>query len=294
MKFRISIFLVLLFGAMLQYSAQQTQFVIKIGKFTSDVLSNEELTTLEKIVASYIAELGQFRIIDSKGQEVALTEIENSAAMGQSVNPQLLSPHYTITMHIGKLDSTFALTIEILKISTGEKRAKTEMVSNLNEILLKTRPMLYALMGIQSVAQPQPSMPQNDIQFRNSIQISDVVGVWKGDKGIDSIRLYADKTGIAVLSSGGTFKLRFKIESDTLIVEQDQKNMPEMYTSSTITSATAKLIAQKARPQRWIFKLSDSGQILSGVKESIYVSGSGTTVNVDNSYVRDAVWTRLH
>lgn len=294
MKFRVSIIFVLLFTAALQYSVGQTQFVIKIGKFTSDVLSNEELTTLEKIVASYIAELGQFRIIDSKGQEVALTEIENSAAMGQSVNPQLLSPHYTITMHIGKLDNTFALTIEILKISTGEKRVKTELVSNLNEILLKTRPMLYALMGIQNVAQPGPSMPQNEVPFRKAIQVSDIVGVWKGDKGIDSIRLYADKTGIAVLSSGGTFKLRYKIENDTLIVEQDQKNTPEMYSSSTITLATAKVIAQKARPQRWIFKLSESGQMLSGIKESIYVSGSGTTVNVDNSYTREAVWTKLH
>lgn len=274
--------------------AQQQQFVIKIAKFTSDILSNEELTTLEKIVASYVAELGQFRIIDSRGQEIALTEIENSLAMGNSVQPQILSAHYIITMHIGKINQSYAITIDIVKTATGEKRTKTEIVSSLNEILLTIRPMLYSLMGIQAVSTTQ-SVPTEaaEYNFKSTIAVSDIVGIWKGDRGIETVRLYGDKTGIVVLTSGKTFKVKYQIINDTLIVEQNQKNFPEMYVTQTITLATAKIIAQKARPQKWIFKLSESGQMLIGIKESIYVTGSGNSITVDNTYVREAVWSKL-
>ncbi len=274
--------------------AQQQQFVIKIAKFTSDILSNEELTTLEKIVASYVAELGQFRIIDSRGQEIALTEIENSLAMGNSVQPQMLSAHYVITMHIGKINQSFAITIDIVKTATSEKRTKTEIVSSLNEVLITIRPMLYSLMGIQAVSPTQTMPTENgEYKFKPVIAVSDIVGVWKGDRGIETVRLYGDKTGIVVLTSGKTFKVKYQIVKDTLIVEQNQKNFPEMYVTQNITLATATIIAQKARPQKWIFKLSDSGQMLIGIKESIYVTGSGTSVTVDNTYVREAVWSKL-
>lgn len=274
--------------------AQQQQFVIKIAKFTSDILSNEELTTLEKIVASYVAELGQFRIIDSRGQEIALTEIENSLAMGNTAQPQILSAHYAITMHIGKINQSFAIAIDIIKTATGEKRTKTEIVSSLNEILIAIRPMLYSLMGIQTVSPAQSLQTESgEYKFKPVLVVADLVGVWKGDRGVETVRLYGDNTGIVVLTNGNTFKVKYQIIKDTLIVEQNQKNFPEMYVTPNITLATAAIIAQRARPQKWIFKLSDSGLMLIGIKESIYVTGSGTSITVDNTYVREAIWNKL-
>lgn len=293
MKRRFLIIIILLLVSISLFSQEQ-QFVIKIAKFTSDILSNEELTTLEKIVASYVAELGKFRIIDARGQEIALTEIESSLAAGNSVVPQLLTPHYVITLHIGKLTEKYAITIDIVKTVTGEKKTKTEVVTSLNEVLITIRPMLYSLMGIQDVSDSQ-SIPSQDsgYTFKSVISIPDIIGVWKGDKGIETVRLYGDNTGIIVLSTGKTFKVKYQIINDTLIVEQNQKNFPEMYVTQNFTLATARLIAQKARPQKWIFKLSDSGRLLIGIKESIYVTVSGFTVTVDNTYIREAVWTRM-
>jgi hypothetical protein len=55
----------------------------------------------------------------------------------------------------------------------------------------------------------------------------------------------------------------------------------------------AKRIAGEARPMRWIFKLSDNGQRLFGIKESVSITGDGSSLKIDNAYVRDASWVRL-
>jgi hypothetical protein len=59
--------------------------------------------------------------------------------------------------------------------------------------------------------------------------------------------------------------------------------------------ATAREIASKARPMRWIMVLSEDGTRLVGVKESSAVSreADGSLI-VDNGYSRPASWERLY
>jgi hypothetical protein len=118
-----------------------------------------------------------------------------------------------------------------------------------------------------------------------------LAATWRGDKGLETIRLYPNGTGIAFLSGGGTMRVRLSIEGKAIEVWQDQQNDPAMYRSPNWGFDTAQTIAKEARPMRWFFFLSEDGLALFGRKES--VAYDGLTRSVDNGYVRDARWERL-
>jgi hypothetical protein len=118
-----------------------------------------------------------------------------------------------------------------------------------------------------------------------------LAATWRGDKGLETIRLYPNGTGIAFLSGGGTMRVRLSIEGRAIEVWQDQQNDPAMYRSPNWGFDTAQTIAKEARPMRWFFFLSEDGLALFGRKES--VAYDGLTRSVDNGYVRDARWERL-
>jgi hypothetical protein len=123
--------------------------------------------------------------------------------------------------------------------------------------------------------------------------ISNLVGTWKGDKGLENVRLLPNGTGIAVLSGGGTMKVRITINADQILVVQDQPNDAAMYKSAFVSFDVAKKIAAQARPMRWVFTLSPDGLKLDGTKESVSISGDGSSLKVDNTYQREATWVRI-
>jgi hypothetical protein len=127
------------------------------------------------------------------------------------------------------------------------------------------------------------------------IEAAMLAGTWSGDRGVDSVRITKDGKGVATLSSGITMKLKVGVEAGRFIVAQDQPNSPLFYSSPNYSSDVAKDISRKARPVRWVFALSADRALLSGIKETVSVTGSpsGEYV-VDNTFVREATWTRLY
>jgi hypothetical protein len=120
-----------------------------------------------------------------------------------------------------------------------------------------------------------------------------LAGSWKGDKGLETVRIFPNGTGLAVLSGGGTLKVRVSTSGDTVFIDQDQPNDVNLYRAASVTLEMARRIAAQARPMRWTFTLSADGLTLSGIKASVAISGSGSALTVDNNYEREASWTRI-
>lgn len=287
---------------------QSRQPVLRISPFSDSGASSSEASMLERLVNSYIVELKLFRVIDAKGQELALIETEAALSLGSTtVASTPLTADFILGGMLGKIDDLYIFTLENTKVSSGEKLAVSDTANTVSDIVLRARDLTRSLFEKQETPAVSSSLPLQtttlasasgnfeavEIAVFKSPAISNLVGTWKGDKGLENVRLLPNGSGIAVLSGGGTLKVRITINSDQILVVQDQPNDASMYKSAFVSFDVAKKISAQARPMRWVFTLSPDGLKLDGTKESVSISGDGTTLKIDNNYQREATWVRI-
>jgi hypothetical protein len=287
---------------------QSRQPILRISPFSGNGVDSSEASMLERLINSYIVELKIFRVIDAKGQELALTETESALSLGSTTTASVpLTADFIISGMLGKIDNLYIFTLENTKISSGEKISVSDTASSVSDIVLRARNLTRSLFGKQeALSESNPvqttitastaisqSDPVDETAVFRSPSIRNLVGTWKGDKGLENVRLLPNGSGIAVLSGSGTMKVRVTIHDDVIIIVQDQPNDAAMYKSASVTFDMARKIAAQARPMRWIFTLSPDGLQLAGTKESVSISGDGTKLMVDNSYQRAAAWVRI-
>jgi hypothetical protein len=271
-----------------------------MSPLTASGIGESEASMLERLIVSYIAELRQFRIIDAKGQDLALSETESALSLGVTSLAALpLAADYIVTGALGKIGEVFIITLENTKVASGEKISVSDTALTISDIVLRSKDLTLSLFGRTPAAKPvQGSVTvQSPASISEPVRekplMSELVGTWRGDKGLETVRIFQNGTGLAVLSGGGTLKLRISIDTDTIIVMQDQANTPSMFRTGTVTLEMARKLTEEARPMRWVFKLSENGQHLWGSKETVSISGSGAAMQIDNTYVRDASWAKL-
>lgn len=318
---RRTVTIILLASALARAFAQPAQPVLRIAPFESSGMSPSEASMMERLVSSYVAELRRFRLIDASGQDLALSETETALSLGAPVQGALpLSADYILSGAIGRLGDLFMLTVDITKVSTGEKLSVSDTAASVSDIVLRARTLTRSLFG-ESVGGPPAGdqaagsdpAPRSDEATTTSAEpggsppretapaaaivesptVADVAGMWRGDKGLETVRVFANGTALAVLSGGGTMKLRISIDGSAIVFRQDQPNDPSMYRSSSWGFDQARRIAAAARPMRWVLYLSEDRSALSGTKETTAVSGAGVELRIDNDYVRDASWARI-
>lgn len=309
---RVTLLLALLFVTMGQVFCQSRQPVLRVAPFGGSGVGASEASTMERLVASYIVELKAFRVIDALGQELALGETETALSLGSTTTVATpLTADYIVSGALGKIGEIYVLTLDATKVASGEKLSVSDTAVSLGDLVLRSRELTRSLFGRkdatspglgqqvtteapQSAAVAPVSVPaQPGPAWNPSPRIADIAGSWRGDKGLETVRIFQNGTGLAVLTGGGTLKLRVAIKDDVVEMVQDQPNDPTLYRSPSVSFDMAKRIAAQARPMRWLFRLYVSGQSLVGTKESIAVSGSGADAKVDNNYVREASWSRI-
>lgn len=318
---RRTVAIILLASALARAAAQPAQPVLRIAPFESSGMSPSEASMMERLVSSYVAELRRFRLIDASGQDLALSETETALSLGASVQGSLpLSADYVLSGAIGRLGDLYMLTIDITKVATGEKLSVSDTAASVSDIVLRARTLTRSLFGesiggppagaqpgspdpaprsveaTRASAEPSGSSPEETAKAAVVVEsptVGEIVGMWRGDKGLETVRIFANGTALAVLSGGGTLKLRISIDGSAVVFLQDQPNDPSMYRSSAWGFDQARRIAAAARPMRWILYLSDDRSALSGTKETTAVSGTGSELRIDNDYVRDASWARI-
>ena len=310
----LSVFLSLAFAA----QAQGRQAVVKIVPFSGEGFIASELNGLQNLVAAQIVELRAFRLTDDAGRDLALSETEQALAIGSSAPAAApLSADYVLTGSLSRVGELVVFSLSNTRVRDGEKLVVSDSAPSINEIAARSRALTRSLFGdaqrdelgisadegpstgsaslgagsdsARSTMETGASIAEERAHERPSLAM--LAATWRGDKGLITIRLYPNGTGIAFLSGGGTMRVRLRIEGSAIEIWQDQANDPAMYRSPNWGYETAQLIAKEARPMRWQFSLSEDGQALFGKKES--VAYDGLARSVDNGYVRDARWERI-
>jgi len=304
--------MLVLAAALLQTAAAEAgQRVLRVMPFSGDALSAGETTALQNLITSYVVELRAFRVIDTQGQELALKEAETAVQLGVPKDVAPLAADYLLSGDASKVGGIIVFTLDLTTVSSGEKHSVSDTAGSVDELILESRRLTRSLFAAQASPRkadaadyPAAASPgssagaqeggQAPLSYDPSPRLDEIVGAWKGDKGLDRISIFSDGRGIAILESGASMRIRASIDGAKVIVAQDQKSIPDYYRSPGLGYEAAKEIAEKARPWRWVFSLSSAGDRLVGVKESVFVKVDPSgTVDVDNNYVRDSAWTRL-
>jgi hypothetical protein len=299
-------------------AAQGRQAVIRIAPFSGEGFIASELIGLQNLVAAQIVELGSFRLTDDSGRELALSETEQALAFGSAVPASTpISADYVLTGSLSRVGELVVFSLSNTRVRDGEVLVVSDSAASINDIAARSRALTRSLFGEAQrdtvalspggILEPSGLSPDAGPGTVGQIpgdegltapertherpNLALLAATWRGDKGLETIRLYPNGTGIAFLSGGGTMRVRLRVEGTAIEVWQDQQNDPAMYRSPNWGFDTAQLIAQEARPMRWFFYLSEDGQALFGRKES--VAYDGLTRSVDNGYVRAARWERL-
>jgi hypothetical protein len=298
----ITLLAALLAFSPLSAQEKRTQTVKLVGA-SAESIQESELDTLERIIASYVVEMDGFTVVDSSGARIAESEADLSldpspiAPVG-SQTPA--APDFTLELKIQKTGKNFSFTLENANSATGEKKSASDTFPSVNDIVLKARSLTRRVFGrddLSHSASGKFAVPAEGARFPESLEllgIEAVAGVWKGDKGLDTVRVSKDGRASAILSSGVSMRLKLSVVAGRVIVEQDQPSLASFFASPNFSGDAAREIASKARPMRWIFRISQDGGSLTGTKESVAVQrGSDGVLKIDNDYTREAVWTRI-
>lgn len=266
--------------------------VVLVEPFTGQALEASELRGLERLISSYLSEQGSFRLVDERSRAAALEEAELALALGAQTGAAPSAADFILSGGVERVGELLVLSLAMTRVSDGARIVVSETGAGANEIAMASRALAQRLLGAERQGAP-PAAPAAEaatpVMSRPSLAM--VAGSWRGDKGLETVRLYPNGTGLAVLAGGGTLRLRVRIEGDLVEVVQDQPNDPAMYRSAQWGFETARFIASRARPMRWAFSLSADGSALFGVKES--VAYDGVSAEVDNEFRREARWDRL-
>jgi len=267
--------------------------VVRVDGLTGQALEASELRALERLISSYLSEQGSFRLVDEQSRGAALEEAELALALGAQTGALPLAADFILSGSVERVGELLVLSLAMTRVRDGARIVVSETAAGANEIAMASRALTQRLLGAEQQGAAAPAAPvvEEAPPIRSRPSLAMVAGSWRGDKGLETVRLYPNGTGLAVLAGGGTLRLRVRIEGDLVEVMQDQQNDPAMYRSAQWGSETARFIASRARPMRWAFSLSADGSALFGIKES--VAYDGVSAEVDNEYRREARWDRL-
>lgn len=269
--------------------------VVRVDGLTGQALEPSELRALERLISSYLSEQGSFRLVDEQSRGAALEEAELALALGAQTGALPLAADFILSGSVERVGELLVLSLSMTRVRDGARIVMSETGAGANEIAMASRALTQRLLGAEQLgaapAAPAAPVVEEAPPIRSRPSLAMVAGSWRGDKGLETVRLYPNGTGLAVLAGGGTLRLRVRIEGDLVEVMQDQPNDPAMYRSAQWGFETARFIASRARPMRWAFSLSADGSALFGIKES--VAYDGVSAEVDNEYRREARWDRL-
>jgi hypothetical protein len=281
-------------------TAQDLHRVLKIGEVSGDALGPGEATALRGILSSYAIERGGFTVIDFDGRRLSLDTAQSTEGSGSGAAVPAPPADYVLAARASRIGSGIALTLDVSRATTGEKRSVSEVFADISGLVLAARRVAASLFdkafGSSAAAQGSQASPRADASATKdadlSPRLSALAGTWDGDKGIDSVSLRPDGGGFALLESGARMLVKAVISGSFVVIAQDQPNSPDFYRPD-LDLKSARIVSAAARRWRWVFSLSADGSYLRGFKESVFVKvDEKGAVSVDNDYSRDALWTR--
>ncbi|GEM_PF-1704261 len=288
-KARLAVLPLLVFSTVLAVlsPAQETKPVIAVLPFTFSGIAQEEVRPIENLVQSYISETDAFRLTATADRDRVLSEWEFSASdvAKEAAIGKLLSADFLVSGSIGAVGDNRVLTLEIVKVTSGEKRSQSSINGSMSDLALGARDLVLKLLDQGSPAATESATTAEAMDEER------IVGTWRGDKGTELVRLYRGGSGIAILSSGIRMDLAYTITGSTLRVVQTSPNTERFY--HPVPYSIARQLIALAKPMEWEFQLFAKGTVLRGLKRSTAVRYQGDTIQeLSHSREREAEWAK--
>jgi hypothetical protein len=241
--------------------------------FSIQGLGSDEAEILETLIQSYIVDVG-----DSTSYQTITSTPESQT--------EVTNPDYIITGSITLFEDERVLKLELVNTQTGNVMQFTSHHKSTSDLALKSRSLVQEAL---SLGNELNEAAESSETIRNEI----IAGTWKGDAGIEMIRLQRNGSGMAIFSSGAQMMLSYSIKNNVVTITQTSPNIDRFY--HPVPYSIAKELVQAAEPMTWEMKLYNNGTDLKGTKKATAVEYEGDTVTAFLfGTSRDAEWTRMN
>ena len=267
--------------------AQETRPVIRFSPFYTQGIGIEETRFIESLIQSYLSDVGELvNFFD--------TTPPQSPSDGLLPGSSLKAPDYVVSGSI-YLDRDYRIfTLEIHNTHTGETTSTTTVHKTASDLVLKARSLVESVFNPSAQSAKGPPSAETDqtaAERPENITESSIVGTWRGDLGIEMIRLQQGGRGVAFFSSGAQMNLSYTIEGNTLKVKQNCPNVERFY--YPLPYEVAQQLSAEAEPMYWELLLYSGGTHLKGTKVSTEAKIEGNAlVELLPGTSRDSVWVR--
>ena len=249
------IFLPLLAGA------QEVKPVIRFSPFYTKGIGIEETRFIESLIQSYLSDVGEVvNFFDNS------PSFQNS---GSDLASWTKAPDYVLSGSIYLDRDNRIFTLEIHNTNTRETSRSTTVHKTASDLVLKARSLVETVLNTPVQTTKGESLAEKDGNKAENPEIiteSSIAGTWRGESGIEMIRLQQGGKGVAFFSSGAQMNLTYTIENNILKIKQNSPNIERFY--YPLPYGVAKQLSAEADPMRWELLLYSGGTHLKGVRIS--------------------------
>jgi hypothetical protein len=254
--------ILVLFAIPFLAGAQEARPVIRFTPFVSQGISIEETRFIESLIQSYMSDSGElvFEYDDIS------SDVYPSGA-GPLLGSWNKNPDYILSGSIYPERKTRVFTLEIRNTHTNEVTKTTTTHRTAGDLALRVRSILQSIFRLPVLsAMDSPVENETGVEIPLTINENSIAGTWRGESGIEIIRLMPGGRGTAFFSSGTRMEMSYAIEGNTLKIRQISPNNEHFY--YPYSTEVAKLLSAKAAPMRWELMLYSGGNRLKGIKIS--------------------------
>jgi hypothetical protein len=275
--------------------AQDEKPVIRVESFTFEGLGPQESQIIETLFQSYLNTLGTLVYPADDDPEVPP---ETRAGIFEAE----IIPDFTFTARVIFDRDMRQLIVTVGNVHTGEISSFNSTYRTTGELVLRARAFMESVLTFGSPALGiAPLIAGNPARNIEGVELQEIkaepmnerriTGTWRGDHGIEMVRLQQGGRGTAILSSGAQMELTYTIAYNTLFITQNSPNQERYY--HPLPYQVARILAARAEPMRWEFLLYDKGTVLRGICVSTIARYEGEKVLelIPNS-ARESGWTR--
>lgn len=254
---------------------------VAVYPLQAPTMSAQTVQTVDNLVFSFMKELKNYIIVDSRTQPV----------------PAVFPADAAVDFIFFGILKEVPEGIQLELVLKGKEDQVTRMISkvyeNINKILLDSRLLVLNLFDfsvrLENTAVASSDNPQA-VDFGVIDTVDALAGSWKGEAGIERIMILRGGRGMAVFSSGVSISLEFKIDNGYLLVTQKGALQPRQFLH--LPDDIARQAVSQINPPSWRFLVSADKKILSGTKTDAqiqYNDSSITGIQYDTALVE---WLR--
>ncbi|MDR2371135.1 MAG: hypothetical protein LBD71_06620 [Treponema sp.] len=259
--------------------AQNNRPVIKLMPFSMTGIGADEGRLLDSLIRSYLSDFGEVISFFPNKDGLFMTG-EDIFAEDNSLESWTQIPNYTVSGSLRMEEDGRILSMDVGDMATGEVRSYSYSYKSAGELALKARSIL------ENAFITPPERRQEPVHAE-IINENRIMGSWKGEEGIEMVRLYRGGRGMAIFSSGAQMALSYTVESNTLIVRQVSPNSERYY--YPLPYERARSLSAAAAPMVWELRLFRRGSVLRGLKSTAGFSADGNEIVPE---IKDVEWAR--